>query len=237
GKLLPRAGGWMDSVKAVFGVLMLAVAIWMLERILPAVITMVLWALLLIVSASYMGATDAVDEKASGWRKLWKGLGLALLVWGVLLLVGAATGGSDPLKPIHLGVSGASASSSQEKALAFNTVSSEAELDGAIAAASAQGKPVMVDYYADWCVSCKEFEKYTFSNPDVQAALADAVLLQIDVTENNDNDQALLKRYRLIGPPALLFFDRGGQERSEFRLVGFVPPTEFANHARQALAN
>lgn len=237
GKLLPRAGGWMDSVKAVFGVLMLAVAIWMLERILPAVITMVLWALLLIVSAIYMGAIDAVDKAASGWRKLWKGLGLALLVWGVLLLVGAATGGSDPLKPIHLGVGGTSNSSSQEKALAFKAVSSEAELDAAIAAASAQGKPVMVDYYADWCVSCKEFEKYTFSNPDVQAALADAVLLQIDVTENNDNDQALLKRYRLIGPPAILFFDRGGQERSEFRLVGFVPATEFASHARQALAN
>jgi thiol:disulfide interchange protein DsbD len=237
GKLLPRAGGWMDSVKAVFGVLMLAVAVWMLERILPAVITMVLWALLLIVSAIYMGAIDAVGEAASGWRKLWKGLGLALLVWGVLLLVGAATGGSDPLRPIHLGVSGASASSSQEKALAFKAVSSEAELDAAIAAAAAQGKPVMVDYYADWCVSCKEFEKYTFSDPGVQAALAEAVLLQINVTENNDNDQALLKRYRLIGPPAILFFDRNGQERSEFRLVGFVPAAEFANHARQALAN
>ncbi|HEY0635105.1 MAG TPA: thioredoxin family protein, partial [Gammaproteobacteria bacterium] len=199
-------------------------------------ITMVLWSLLLIVSAIYMGAIDAVGEAASGWRKLWKGLGLALLVWGVLLLIGAATGGSDPLKPIHLGGSGTSAPASQEKALAFKAVSTEAELDAAIADAASRSKPVMVDFYADWCVSCKEFEKYTFADPAVQAALADAVLLQIDVTENNDNDQALLKRFRLIGPPAILFFDRNGQERGEFRLVGFVPAAEFASHARQALA-
>jgi thiol:disulfide interchange protein DsbD len=208
----------------------------MLERILPPIIIMVLWGLLLIVSAIYMGAMDPVGEASDGWRKLWKGLGLAMLVWGVLLLAGAATGGTDPLKPIHLGVSNAAAST-QEKTLAFKAVESEAELDAAIAEASAQGRPVMVDYYADWCVSCKEFEKYTFSDPGVQAALSEAVLLQINVTENNDNDQALLKRYRLIGPPAILFFNRNGQERSEFRLVGFVPATQFASHARQALAS
>ncbi len=234
GKLLPRAGGWMDAVKAVFGVLMLAVAIWMLERILPAVVMMLLWGLLLIISAVYMGAIDAA---ASSWRKLWKGLGLALLVWGVLLLSGAASGGNDPLQPIRSISAGAgSAPPVQGEALAFKRVASEAELDAAIAAAAAQDKPVMVDYYADWCVSCKEFEKYTFADPEVRAVLAEAVLLQIDVTENNDNDQALLKRYRLIGPPAILFFDRSGQERSAFRLVGFVAAPEFARHARQALA-
>ncbi|HEY0635295.1 MAG TPA: protein-disulfide reductase DsbD, partial [Gammaproteobacteria bacterium] len=236
GKLLPRAGDWMDSVKAVFGVLMIAVAIWMLERILPGAVTMTLWALLLIVSAIYMGAVDTLREGGSGWRKLWKGLGLALLVWGILVLIGAARGGHDPLQPIRLSGSEGSIDAPGSEGLVFKRITSEAELEGAIATAAAQGKPVMVDYYADWCVSCKEFEKYTFANPEVQAALADAVLLQIDVTENTDNDQALLKRYRLIGPPAILFFDRDGRELGEYRLVGFVPAADFARHARQALA-
>ncbi|HEY0721541.1 MAG TPA: protein-disulfide reductase DsbD [Gammaproteobacteria bacterium] len=236
GKLLPRAGGWMNAVKAVFGVLLLAVAIWMLERILPGAVTMVLWGLLLVISAIYMGGLDTLDAAANGWRRLWKGLGLVLLVWGVLLLIGAASGGSDPLQPLRFGSAGAVASTATPGEPAFKRVASTAELDAAIAAATSQGKPVMIDFYADWCVSCKEFEKYTFSDPAVQAALADAVLLQVDVTENSDEDQALLKRYRLFGPPAILFFDRHGLERSAFHLVGFVPAPEFARHAREALA-
>lgn len=235
GKLLPRAGGWMDAVKAVFGVLLIAVAIWMLERIIPAEIIMLMWALLLLISAIYMGALEPVGE-ASGWHRLWKGLGLALLVWGILLLIGAASGSHDPLRPISLAAPTASAATLNGGAITFKRVASEAELDAAIAQASAQGKAVMVDFYADWCVSCKEFEKYTFANPAVQAALAGAATLQIDVTENNEHDQALLKRFRLIGPPAILFFDRSGQERSEFRLVGFIPPEKFSGHARSALA-
>jgi len=237
GKLLPRAGSWMDAIKAVFGVLMLAVAIWMLDRILPGVITLVLWGLLLVVSAIYMGAIDAVGEAANGWRKLWKGVGLAILVWGVMLLIGAATGGTDPLQPIRFATVGsANATVAKSEALNFRHVSSPAELDAAVAAASAQGKPVMVDYYADWCVSCKEFDKYTFSNTQVQAALSGAELLRVNVTNNSDNDQALLRRYSLIGPPAILFFDRNGKERGEYRLVGFVPADEFASHVRKALA-
>ena len=221
GKFLPRAGGWMDTVKAVFGVLMLAVAVWMLERILPAAVVMVLWALLFIVPAVYMGALDPIAGKG-GWQKLWKGLGVVLLVYGALLLIGTASGGRDPLAPLdHLRFAGGAV---QQPHLQFKTIKSSADLDRELAAAG--GRPVMLDFYADWCISCKEFEKYTFSHPDVIAALQGAVLLQADVTANDDTDQALLRRFGLIGPPAILFFDTG-EERKNYRVVGFMKPEQF----------
>ncbi len=233
GKYLPRAGGWMDAVKAVFGVLLLAVAIWMLERILPAAITMLLWALLLIISAVYMGAVDAIKEGTTGWRKLWKGLGLVLLLQGALMLIGLAAGNTDPLQPLRgIGFGGAAV---QPQHLSFKTIKSVADLEREVAAASAAGRPVMLDFYADWCISCKEFEKYTFSDPQVIAALGDAVALQADVTANDEQDQALLKRFKLIGPPGIIFYDAAGNELSAHRVVGFMPAEEFAAHIRRAL--
>ncbi|MFA7618450.1 MAG: protein-disulfide reductase DsbD [Thiohalomonadaceae bacterium] len=223
GKFLPRAGGWMDTVKAVFGVLMLAVAVWMLERILPAAVTMVLWALLFIVPAVYMGALDPIAGKG-GWQKLWKGLGVVLLVYGALLLIGTASGGRDPLAPLdHLRFAGGGTAAQAH--LQFKTIKTAADLDRELAAAG--GRPVLLDFYADWCVSCKEFEKYTFSDPDVIAALQGTVLLQADVTANDDADQALLRRFGLIGPPAILFFDTAGEERKNYRVVGFMKPEQF----------
>lgn len=233
GKYLPRAGGWMDAVKAVFGVLLLAVAIWMLERILPAAVTMALWALLLIISAVYMGAIDAIKEGASGWHKLWKGLGLVLLLQGALLLVGLSTGNTDPLQPLK-GIGFAGGAAVQQQKLSFKTIKTVDDLEREVAAASAQGKTVMLDFYADWCVSCKEFEKYTFSDPNVIAALADTVTLKADVTANDEADQALLKKFRLIGPPGLIFYNSQGEELPSFRLVGFVPPKEFSAHVNRA---
>jgi thiol:disulfide interchange protein DsbD len=233
GKFLPRAGGWMDAVKAVFGVLLLAVAVWMLERILPAAVVMVLWALLLVVPAIYMGAIEPLGDKASGWRKLWKGLGVVLLLYGALLLVGVASGGRDPLAPMaHLRVAGGAAAPAEH--LNFTRIKSEADLERELAAAKAAGKPVMLDFYADWCVSCKEFEKYTFSDAGVQQALTGAVLLQADVTANDDADQALLKRFKLIGPPAILFYDTSGAERSSQRVVGFMDAAEFRGQIAKA---
>ncbi len=233
GKYLPRAGGWMDAVKAVFGVLLLAVAIWMLERILPASVTLLLWALLLIISAVYMGSLDAIKEGASGWRKLWKGLGLVLLLQGAVMLVGLAAGNTDPLQPLKgIGFGGGA---TQQAHLSFKTIKTVDDLEREVAAASAAGMPVMLDFYADWCVSCKEFEKYTFSDPQVIAALGNAVALQADVTANDDADQALLKRFKLIGPPGIVFYDVDGNELSNFRLVGFLPAEEFASHVRRAL--
>jgi len=233
GKFLPRAGSWMDAVKAVFGVLLLAVAIWMLERILPAVITMLLWAALLIISAVYMGAVDAVRDGVSGWFKLWKGLGLVLLLQGALMLLGLAAGASDPLQPLKgLSFGGAAV---QQQHLTFKTVKTTADLEREIAAASAAGKSVMLDFYADWCVSCKEFEKYTFSDPQVLASLSNTVALQADVTANDESDQSLLKRFDLIGPPGIIFYDSQGNELASHRVVGFMPAKEFATHIQNAL--
>jgi len=234
GKYLPRAGGWMDAVKAVFGVLLLAVAIWMLERILPASLIMLLWALLLIVSAVYMGAIDAIKEGASGWHKLWKGLGFVLLLQGVLMLVGLAAGTTDPLQPLK-GIGFSSGAAIQQQHLSFKSIKTVDELEREVAAASAAGKSVMLDFYADWCVSCKEFEKYTFGNQQVIAALGNTVALQANVTANDEADQALLKRFGLIGPPGIIFYDAQGKELAAHRVVGFMSAEEFAAHIRRAL--
>jgi thiol:disulfide interchange protein DsbD len=237
GKLLPRAGTWMDTIKAVFGVMMLAVAVWMLERIIPVAVAMALWGTLAIGSAIYMGALEPVGE-GSGWRKLWKGMGVALLIYGALLLVGAAAGGKDTLQPLHglamLSGGGSAGGESRNNELTFKRFKGLAALDREIAAASAAGKPVMVDLYADWCVSCKEMEKYTFSDAGVQKALANTVLLQADVTANDDDDKALLKKFGLIGPPSILFFGPDGKERRAYRLVGFLEPGPFRDHAEKA---
>lgn len=234
GKFLPRAGGWMDSVKAVFGVLLLAVAIWMLERILPAAVTMLLWALLAIISAVYMGAVDAIKEGASGWYRLWKGLGLILLIYGGLMLVGLAGGSTDPLQPLRgLAVSGGS--TAVQPHLQFKKIKTLADLEREVKTASAAGKTVMLDFYADWCVSCKEFEKYTFSDPQVIAALESTVTLQADVTANDEADQLLLKKFRLIGPPGIIFYNHAGEELADYRVVGYSPAPAFADHIRRAL--
>jgi thiol:disulfide interchange protein DsbD len=236
GKLLPRAGSWMDAVKAVFGVALLAVAIIMLERIIPADIAMLLWGILFIVSAIYMGALRNLEIEASGWQKLWKGLGFVFLVYGTLMLVGAAAGGKDTLQPLRgIAIAGGGASPGHQE-LPFKRIKSLEDLQREIASASSQGKPVMLDFYADWCVSCKEMEKYTFSDPRVIAALADTHLLQADVTANDDIDKALLQEhFGLPGPPAIIFYGSDGRERKHYRLVGFKPAKAFLAHLDQAI--
>ncbi len=234
GKLMPKAGAWMDVIKAVFGVMLLAVAIWMLERIVPAPVAMLLWALLLIVSGVFMGALLQMESTVSGWRKFSKGVGVVLLVYGGLLLVGVASNGTDPLQPLRgLNLGGGGVASAQTK-VEFKIIKSTADLDREIAAAAAQNKPVMLDFYADWCVSCKEMERYTFSDAGVMKEMSRAVLLKADVTANDDVDKALLKRFRLIGPPSILFWDRQGKEQRNMRLVGFVAANEFSAHLKQA---
>jgi len=236
GKLLPKAGPWMDAIKAVFGVLLLAIGIWMLERFLPRPIILALSAILLIVSAIYMGAFERIKEGASGWYRLWKGLGLVLALYGAMLLVGAAAGSKSLLQPLEgLAVAGGSGTTHAEEGLAFNQVKGVQGVEQAIAAAARQDRPVMLDFYADWCVSCKEMEKYTFSDPRVQQALDDVVLLQTDVTDNDSRDRALLKQYGLFGPPAILFFNRDGEEIEGARVVGFKGAEAFAEHVRQTL--
>lgn len=229
GRFVPKAGAWMNAVKGVFGVMLLAVALYLLERILPGWLTVLFWALLAIVSAVYMGAFAV---PTSGWQKLWKGLGLALFTWGVLLLAGLANGRADLFTPLK-GFGGGTAV--QEEHLPFKRIKTVDDLQREVANAAAMNKPVMLDFYADWCISCKEMERYTFPAAEVRQALADAVLLQADVTANDDADQALLKRFGLYGPPGIIFFDRSGEELPQLRVIGFKNANDFAAIARRAV--
>jgi len=239
GELLPRAGAWMDTVKQAFGIMMLGVAIWMLGRILPGPVTLGLWAALAFVTGYWLLRMGGRDLR-KGATVVRRAFGALAAIYGVLMLVGALAGRSDPLQPLA-GVVGTPSSSPGEgtagavhPAAHFKRIKSVADLDAAIAAANASGKTVMLDFYADWCVSCKEMEKYTFPDPSVQAALANAVLLQADVTANDDTDQALMQRFGILGPPSILFFGRDGAERTDYRVVGFKPADEFARHVQQA---
>ncbi len=231
GALLPKAGAWMESVKSFFGVLLLALAIWIVAPLLPISVQMLLWATLLILSAVYMHALDALAHNASGWRKLWKGLGILALLLGTAYLIGAMSGARDMLRPLSL--LGAAPRAEAPENLQFARVRSVAELDKRIA--QARGKHVVLDFYADWCVSCKEMERFTFADPRVRAKLQNAVLLQADVTDNTEEDKALLQRFELFGPPAMLFFDGNGKEQGDFRVTGYQDAGQFLDTLANAL--
>ena len=223
GALLPRAGAWMNEVKRLFGLLLLGVALWTVQSLLPAALTLALWGVLLI-SAAVLVASQTHGHQHGGWsHSLWRRCAAAVLaVVGMLQIAGAASGGNDPLQPLahltHRAESGAST------APLFGPLHTVAELDAALSTA---GRPVMLDFYADWCVSCKEMERYTFSDPTVQRKLRGAVLLKADVTANNADDRALLKRFGLFGPPGTIFFDAAGREIPGARIVGFQDSAQF----------
>ncbi len=222
GKLLPRAGAWMDNVKAVFGVMLIGVAIWMAERIVPAEVSMISWAMLFIISAVYMGAFESTQEK-SGWMKLVKGLGLTLFIYGSMILIGLLGGSTQLFQPLKVFQSGGGHAQVQSEHLQFQTIKSYEDLQAELA----KGQPVMLDFYADWCVSCKEMEALTFTKPEVHAALKGVKLLQADVTANDDIDKSLMKQFGIIGPPAILFFTADGQEQKAQRVVGFKNAEKF----------
>lgn len=235
GKLLPKAGIWMNAVKAIFGTLMLAVAILLLERIVPAPIVMLLWGLLLICSGVYMGALSGMPEHVSGWRKLWKGLGFAAVIYGTLMLIGVAANGSDSLQPLRGIVFGTSTNQAIENQAHFKRIKTVEELNRELASALSQNKPVMLDFYADWCTYCIQFEKYVFTNPQVRTTLAGFVLLQADVTANDDRDKALLTHFGIPAPPAIIFYGADGHERSDYRLMGYLKAEEFNRHVQSAI--
>ena len=225
GRWLPRTGPWMVTVQRFFGVLLLAVAVWMLERILPEAAAMALWAALVLGSGAYVLVRGVAGGAAGrSGRRLAPAaiLGGALTAYGVVLTVGAGTGAQTPLRPLA-GLTGA-----VELAPEFEPVASSAALDERLAMAAAAGRPLMLEYYADWCVSCKEMERYTFADPRVAEALSRFELLQADVTENDADDRALLERFGLVGPPAMLFFVPGRtEELRSHRLVGFMKADAF----------
>ena len=241
GFLLPRVGKWMDSVKHLFGALLIAVAIYLLGY-LPQVPVLFLWAAFFIICGVYLGATQSLPEAASGWRYLWKGVGTFLLIWGVLALLGGFAGNRDFLHPLPLSslstgmmpAAGGPGAAAAEGHL-FERVSSLNDLENRLTAARTIGKPVILDYYADWCTDCLRMEKATFADPRVREELRRRfVLLQADVTDpNHPEGKAIKQRFGVYGPPAMLFFSANGQERRELRTYGFRNVDEFSALLRQ----
>ena len=225
GSLLPKAGAWMELVKRVFGLLLIGVAVWIIQPVIPASFALALWGVLLVASAAVVFTTLS-SSMPRGWLRM--SVAALLAVGGVLQLVGAASGGTDPLKPLaHLGREGPMAS-----ALPFKYVKTIAQLDAELEAARQANRPVMLDFYADWCVSCKEMERFTFSEAQVQAKLSKAVLLKADVTQNNADDRELLKRFQLFGPPGTIFFDAQGKELAPLRVIGYQNSERFLETLR-----
>lgn len=225
GALLPKAGAWMQSVKNFFGVLLLGVAIWLISPVIPALAHMLSWAVLLIVSAIYLHALDPLPAGASGFKKLWKGAGVIAFLMGAALVAGALSGSRDILQPLA-GFRAGDAVAASPAPGGFARVKTAKDLDERIRSAS--GRPVMLDFYADWCVSCKEMERFSFNDAKVQARLKNFVTLQADVTANTEADTALLKRFDLFGPPGIIFFDAQGEEIRDRRVIGYQPPEKFA---------
>ncbi len=224
GAWLPKSGGWMNVVKHFFGMLLLAVALWVVQPVLPSWAVLVGWGALLLVTGFMLRPFDANPH--SGAPRVWlqRAAGVAALALGVMQLAGAAAGARDPLQPLAPLTAGTGAPAVQTANLPFRPVRSVAELDAVLASASG---PVMLDFYADWCVSCKEMERFTFQDAAVRERLGHAILLKADVTANSADDKALLQRFGLFGPPGTLFFDAKGQELAALRVVGFKPAREF----------
>ncbi|BBB29617.1 protein-disulfide reductase DsbD [Neptunomonas japonica] len=235
GKLLPKAGRWMDSIKAGFGVALLLMAVWMLDRVVPASVTMILTAVILIITAIYMRAIDGIPHDAKGWLKLWKGVGVMLLLYGAALLIGVFSGSNSLIYPLKGFASNYSVDSQANK-LSFVTVTSINQLEPLLKQAKKNGKPVMLDFYADWCISCIELEHVTFADAKVQQALASFVRIKVDVTANDADSKSLNQAYKVIGPPALIFYNQSGVLRSELTLIGVIDPSDFVSHLTRLTA-
>ena len=238
GKLLPSAGPWMVAVKNAFGFMMLGLAIWMMSRVMPGEVTLALWGILIFMSGVYMGGLTTLTPESPGMQKFGKGAGLLAVIYGAVLLVGSLAGSNSVLRPLEaLNTGGGAAAVAEHRGLEFQRIKTTADLDAAVAQAAASGKSAMLDFYADWCVSCIEMEEFTFTDAEVQNALTNTVLLQADVTLNDEKDQELLKRFGVFGPPTIIFFGTDGVQRHGYEVVGYMKAKEFANHVRMATGN
>jgi thiol:disulfide interchange protein DsbD len=227
GTLLPKAGNWMVTIKSIFGVLLLGLAIWMLERVIPAPATLLLWGTLLIVTAVYMGAFNRLQIDDNGWTKLYKGVGLVLFIYGGTLVIGGASGQTNVLQPLHFTANSSSPSTQQ---LNFDYVDNLEELNLYL---TNSAKPVFVDFYADWCTDCKTMEATTFKDPAVLAELKNYNVVKVDVTDNTETHQVLMKNLKVFGPPTMLFFDAQGEEHRSYRQVGHIDGPRLASILEQ----
>ncbi len=242
GQLLPKAGAWMNAVKSVFGVMMIAVALYITKHLIPGPVNLLLWGTLLIVCAVYMGALRQVDN---GWPTFWKGLGIVLLAYGITLIIGAAQGNSSVLKPLGTNTGYVAAIESKDSDTSktyvdhagFITIKTNDDLDRYIEQAKAEGKTVMLDFFADYCTACFEFAEFTFPDPQVQAALSNTILLQADVTAGDEADKALMSRFKIFGLPSILFFDKDGNEVTSLRAEGFEDAETFATRIDAAIGD
>ena len=226
-RFMPQPGPWMNRIKAAFGILMLAVAIWLLERVIPGPATLALWAVLLAVTGVQLGAFEPLGE---GWPRTRKGIGLVLVLAAAMLLAGAMAGASDPLRPLAPFQADAGHGGSDTPEKAFERISDAERIDDRLEQAAEAGKPVILDFYADWCISCKVMEREVFHTEPVLKAMADFERIQVDVTANTDADQALLDRFGLFGPPTLLFFNAEGEELEQARILGEMDQQAFLDH-------
>jgi thiol:disulfide interchange protein DsbD len=239
GSLLPKAGPWMDTIKSIFGFMFLGLAIYFLQPLIPDSISMLLWSALAVITGFWVFALKARDGGPA--PAALRAAGLLTLVYGIILLIGVAAGSNDPLEPLSTlradnRSAGSEVATKKEAALTFDTIKSLDDLNKRVSAATAAGHPVMLDFYADWCTSCKEMERYTFSDKTVQDALSNAVLLHADVTKNDAIDQELLRHFGIFGPPTIAFYGSDGEERANFRVVGYMKAAEFASLARRAFS-
>jgi thiol:disulfide interchange protein DsbD len=232
GKFVPKAGVWMNATKQIFGILMLVMAVYMISRILPTAVSMGLYGILAIMSGIYLGATDSVNRDSTGWHRFGKGAGIVVSVYGLALLLGALANGNSYTAPLKSVMSTLNTSDNgvPVHGFVFQSVKGIDGLQQAVKQASAEGRPVMLDFYADWCISCKEMDAFTFSDVQVKTLLKDVLVLQADVTENDMLDQALLKAFALFGPPGIIFYDSNGNEIPAARLVGFMSAANFKKH-------
>jgi len=230
----------MVAVKNAFGFMMLGLAVWMMSRVLPGEITLALYGILVFMAGVYMGGLTTLTAESPGMHKFGKGAGLLAVIYGAVLLIGSLAGSNSMLRPLEaFNVGGGSAGGvvAEHRGLDFERIKTVDDLDAALARASAGGKTAMLDFYADWCVSCIEMEEFTFTDADVQSALANTVLLQADVTANDEEDQALLNRFGVFGPPTIIFFGNDGMQRQGYEVVGYMKAKDFANHVRMATEN
>jgi len=235
GKLLPKAGEWMNAIKYVFGFMMLGLAVYMLSRIINASIILALWGFLALMIGISLGGLTNLSEYSTNYKKMNKGVGLVIIIYGVSLILGSLSGNNNPMRPLAKINFLTDSPTNKTNQLHFKQIKSIRDLDQELTLAASIGKSVMLDFYADWCVSCKEMEVYTFSNEVVQKALANTILIQADVTLNDRTDQALLRKLNVFGPPTIIFYDKNGNKKDGYEVVGYMKANEFAEHAREAI--